>query len=253
MQDHFPQLSPNFYFRGMRWKYIVLLLAVSTKGFSFDIIESPTDTPLIGFKGKPSFFFTLDKTSSFVGGKSASTNELRFGLDFKKKLKIGLGYGQLVSDIVVDKDIVAERTGNDSVVPANLSLSFFSANAEYVFFNSKKWQISTPLQIGVGSSYFLYFDKDKSGRSIQKRTDEGTVLVSGFSAIATYRILRWFGLSAGLGYRVGILNNEKVAESFNSPVYTFKFRIFFGEIYKSVFPRGVSGKREPPYTNEDWD
>ncbi len=231
----------------------VLLLSVSSDAMAFDVIEQPTDTPLVGFKGKPSLFFTLDNTASFVGGKSATTNELRFGLDFKKKLKLGLGYGQLVSDIVVNKDIVAERTDNDSVVPANLSLSFFSANAEYVFFNSKRWQISTPLQIGVGSTYFLYYESDKNGKSIQKRTDEGTVLVSGFSAVATYRILRWIGISAGLGYRVGILNNDKVAESFNSPVYTFKFRIFFGEIYKSVFPRGISGKREPPYTNEDWD
>lgn len=231
----------------------VLLLSVSSDAMAFDVIEQPTDTPLVGFKGKPSLFFTLDNTASFVGGKSATTNELRFGLDFKKKLKLGLGYGQLVSDIVVNKDIVAERTDNDSVVPANLSLSFFSANAEYVFFNSKRWQISTPLQIGVGSTYFLYYESDKNGKSIQKRTDEGTVLVSGFSAVATYRILRWIGISAGLGYRVGILNNDKVSESFNSPVYTFKFRIFFGEIYKSVFPRGISGKREPPYTNEDWD
>jgi len=231
----------------------VLLLSVSSDAMAFDVIEQPTDTPLVGFKGKPSLFFTLDNTASFVGGKSATTNELRFGLDFKKKLKLGLGYGQLVSDIVVNKDIVAERTDNDSVVPANLSLSFFSANAEYVFFNSKRWQISTPLQIGVGSTYFLYYESDKNGKSIQKRTDEGTVLVTGFSAVATYRILRWIGISAGLGYRVGILNNDKVAESFNSPVYTFKFRIFFGEIYKSVFPRGISGKREPPYTNEDWD
>ena len=233
----------------------VLLLSVSSDAMAFDVIEQPTDTPLVGFKGKPSFFFTLDNTASFVGGKSATTNELRFGLDFKKKLKLGLGYGQLVSDIVVNKNVVIENAGNDSVatVPANLSLSFFSANAEYVFFNSKRWQISTPLQIGVGSTYFLYYESDKNGKSIQKRTDEGTVLVSGFSAVATYRILRWIGISAGLGYRVGILNNDKVAESFNSPVYTFKFRIFFGEIYKSVFPRGISGKREPPYTNEDWD
>ncbi|MGR6088117.1 MAG: hypothetical protein ACU4F9_08070 [Arcticibacter sp.] len=237
----------------MRWLCMIFLLLGVLDAKAFDVIEQPADTPLVGFKGKPSFFFTLDNTASFVGGKSATTNELRFGLDFKKKLKLGLGYGQLVSDIVVNKDIVTERTGNDSVVPANLSLSFFSANAEYVFFNSKRWQISTPFQIGLGSTYFLYYEADKSGKSVQKRTDEGTVVVSGLSAVATYRILRWVGLSAGLGYRVGILNNDKVEESFNSPVYTFKFRIFFGEIYKSVFPRGISGKRDPPYSSEEWD
>jgi hypothetical protein len=212
-----------------------------------------SDTALVGFKGKPKFFITLDKTGSFVGGKPAVTNEIRLGLDFKKKLKLGIGFGILASDIVQEKTIQSIRTGNDSVVPSNLSLSYFSLNGEYVFYHSKRWQITSPLLLGFGTSYFNYFDRGMNGVVVEKRTDEGGVLATVFSGMATYRIVRWFGISAGVGYRVVLLNNKKVEESFNSPVYTFRFRIFFGEIYKSIFPRGISGKKDPPYSNSEWD
>lgn len=229
----------------------VMFCPLSVFGNGYHLFES--DTPLIGFKGKPKFFLTLEKTGSFVGGRAATTNEIKLGLDFKRKLRLGIGFGQLVSDIVLEKDVVSEASGLDTTVPAKLYLSFFSVNSEYVFYESKRWQLSAPAAIGFGSSYFQFFNKNQKGEAFEDRTDEGTVLVVNAGGIATYRILRWFGLSAGLGYRYGVVNNDKVLESFNSPVYSFRVRIFFGEIYKMVFPRGITGRRDPPYSNDYWD
>ncbi|MFN5323291.1 MAG: hypothetical protein ACK5C5_00070 [Bacteroidota bacterium] len=238
----------------MRLILVTCLVALSCSSFAGnDGMVFPADTPLVGFKGKPKFFITLDNTGSFVDGKPAVTNEIRLGLDFKKKLKLGIGYGLLVSDIVIEKSVINERSGKDSIVPSKLSLDYFSANAEYVLYHSKRWQISSPLFVGLGSSYFQYYDLDSKGILKEKRTDEGTVLVTVVGAMGTYRFIRWLGVSAGLGYRVGILNNNKVEQSFNSPVYTFRFRIFFGEIYKTLFPRGINGKKDPPYSNEGWE
>lgn len=230
------------------WILLVCQVSAIAEGYQY----APPDTALIGFKGKPKFFITLDNTGSFVGGRPAVTNEIRMGLDFRRKLKLGVGYGKLFSDIVVQKSVVSDLNG-DTTVPADLSLSYFSLNGEYTFYQSKRWQLSAPLLVGFGKSYFNYFDKDKSGADVERKTDEGSVLVTVVSGMATYRILRWVGASAGLGYRVGLNNNDKVEQSFNSPVYTFRFRIFFGEIYKSVFPRGILGKRDPPYSDPDWD
>jgi hypothetical protein len=222
----------------------------------FQVLAQPgktvVDTPLISFKSRPKFFLTLDRTSSFVAGKGATTNEIRMGLEFKKLIRFGIGYAELVSDIVADKSIVTEITGIDSLVPAELSLSYLTWSAEYTFYNSKRWQITMPGVLGTGSSYFQYYEY-VDGEYKTKRTDEGGVVLLGASGIATYRILRWVGLSAGLGYRYLIVNNGNVKESFNSPVYLFRIRIFMGEIYKSVFPRGIFGKHDPPYSNEYWD
>ncbi len=101
-----------------------------------------------------------------------------------------------------------------------------------------------PIGVNFGSSYFDHFGE---------RFDEGGVLLLTGQGVATYRILRWVGLSGGVGFRQMLISNSKVEESFNSPVYVFKIRIFLGEVYKSVFPRGISGKRNPPYSNQYWD
>lgn len=210
------------------------------------------DTSFFSFRAKPKFFLTYDRTSSFVGGKAATTSEFKIGLEFRKKLRLGIGIGELVSDVVAEKIIVAEQSGNDSMVNAKLSLTYFSFNSEYVFYDSKRWQIAMPVGIGIGSSYFSYYDK-VNGDYKTKRIDEGDVMLLSASGLATYRILRWVGVSGGFGFRFAVVSNSKITESFNSPVYVIKLRIFLGEIYKTVFPRGINGKRNPPYSNEYWD
>ena len=214
--------------------------------------KTVVDTPLISFKNHPRVFFTIDRTSSFVSGKGASTNEIRTGIEFNKKIRFGIGYAALVSDVITDKTVKTEVTARDSVVPAQLSLSYMTLSAEYTFYESKRWQITTPVTLGFGSSYFSYYEKI-NGKFLTKKMDKGGVILISSSGIATYRILRWVGLSAGLGFRQSLLNNKKVEESFNSPIYLFRIRIFMGEIYKTIFPSGIFGKKNPPYSNEYWD
>lgn len=214
--------------------------------------KTVVDTPLISFKNHPRIFLTIDRTSSFVSGKGASTNEIRTGVEFNKKIRFGIGYAALVSDVITDKVVVTEVTAKDSVVSAQLSLSYMTLSAEYTFYESKRWQITTPVTIGFGSSYFSYFEEIKN-KYLTKQIDKGGVVLISSSGIATYRIFRWVGLSAGLGFRHSLVNNKKVEEKFNSPIYLFRIRIFMGEIYKTVFPRGIFGKKDPPYSNQYWD
>jgi hypothetical protein len=231
---------------------IIAFMLMVCIGASAQTTKTAVDTPMISFKNKPKLFLTLDRTSSFVSGKGATTSEIRAGLEFKKKLRLGIGYAKLVSDVVTDKTITTQVTQIDSVVPAELSLAYFTMSGEYTFYESKRWQITMPVTLGIGSSYFYYYEK-VDGDYLTKKTDKGSVVLFGPSGVATYRILRWVGLSAGLGFRFAIVNNGKIQESFNSPVYLFRVRIFMGEIYKTVFPRGVLGKHNPPYSNEYWD
>lgn len=236
----------------MRLRWALLLFMMSS---AIGAMAQSDPYPLISFraKPKPKIFLTFDRTGSFVGGKPANTNEIKTGLEFRKKIRLGIGFGALVSDVVAEKRVLTPVTGHDSLVTAQLSLSFLSLNAEYIFYDSKRWQMAMPIGMGFGTSYFSYFEKTGEGEYKTKRLDEGGVVMFNAHGLLTYRILRWVGLSAGAGYRVAVVSNSKVEENFNSPVYIFKIRIFLGEIYKSVFPRGISGKRNPPYTNDYWD
>ncbi len=212
----------------------------------------PRDTPLVSFKSRPTLFLNLDRNSSFVSGKSAVTNEIRGGIEFKKKLKFGIGWANLASDVVVKDSILTSDTQVDSAISKELSLSYWTLSAEYTVYDSKRWQVTVPAFVGLGSSYFYHYEMIDNVWK-KRRTDEGNVLLTGISGVATFRIFRWIGVSGGLGFRFLLVDNSKITESFNSPVYLLRIRIFVGEIYKTIFPRGVSGKRNPPYSNEYWD
>jgi hypothetical protein len=233
------------------YRYYVTVIILSLLCIRLNAQENQREDPLISFRNKPSFFINLDRTSSFVAGKSATTNELRLGLDFKKKVRLGIGVASLVSDVVVPKNIVTE-SGTDSSLNAKLSLTYLTLSSEYTLYDSKRWQVTTPMVFGMGSAYFTYYEW-KGSEIITKKLDEGGVVLLSPSVIVTYRILRWFGISGGIGYRVMIRNNQRIGEEFNSPIYVVRLRIFMGEIYKSVFPRGITGKRSEPYSNEYWD
>lgn len=207
--------------------------------------------PYVSFKNKPSFFLTVDRTNSLVSGRSAVTTELRAGLDFKRKVRLGIGIAGLVSDVVAPKNVITE-SNTDTTLNALLSMTYLTLSAEYTLYESKRWQITMPVMTGIGTAYWTYYEK-VGNITKTKKLDEGGVLLTGPSVIFTYRIFRWIGVSGGLGYRQLIINNSKINESFNSPVSTFRIRIFMGEIYKSVFPRGIFGNVDPPYSNEYWD
>jgi hypothetical protein len=60
------------------------------------------------------------------------------------------------------------------------------------------------------------------------------VALAHFSLAAQYKVVRWFGIGAGLGYRVMLVDNSNVNENFDSVIYSVNLRIFLDEVVKSV-------------------
>ena len=102
--------------------------------------------------------------------------------------------------------------------------------AEYIAYRKDPWQITIPLQLGYGSSYFQYFDKDDHNR----RIFEHGVLVFQPGVNAQYKLLKWVGVGAGLGYRFLLVNNPEIETKMNSPIFSIGLKIFIGEIVKSI-------------------
>lgn len=201
--------------------------------------QQKDDTPLVSFRAKPKPFVTYDLSGSLVGGKGATTSELRGGLDFKRKLRLGIGWAWVVSDIVEDKEVTLE-SGKDSIVPAELRMSFGTASAEYTFFENDRWQITGPFMIGFGNTYFRYNER-VDGEYKKQKTEKNPVAVFGPSVTATYKLLKWVGVSVGIGYRFMVKDEDEVREKLSSPIYSLKARIFFDEVYKSLFVKEKVG------------
>ena len=177
-------------------------------------------------------FLVFDSYFSFIGNKSADVWGFKGGVKVDEKWRLGLGYNLLSSDIVEQKVLPSEELAyaKNDTVKAQLFVRYFPLTAEYIHYNEGNWQISTPLQVGYGQSYFQYFDKNDNKRRIYKKG----VVATQLGVNAQYKVLRWVGLTAGVGYRVMLINNKEIDAKMNSPIFAVGIKIYLSEVVKSI-------------------
>ena len=106
----------------------------------------------------------FDIRNSFITNTRADIWGLKAGVQFANlfavekgnvqrqagKIKMGIGYNWLRTKM--EKDIVV---GSDTIL-ARLRLNYPVFYFEYIFYAVKHWELSVPLQLGIGSSSYRY-------------------------------------------------------------------------------------------------
>ncbi|MDT8413289.1 MAG: hypothetical protein RQ875_12560 [Vicingaceae bacterium] len=175
------------------------------------------------FSTKPKFEFKFDSRFSFLRNTEVKTTGVKIGLSFNRKFNLGLGINQLL--ISSESEIIQQ---NDTI-PVNLNYWYFSPYFEYVYFSSKKWDFNLSTQIGIGEASFEH--KDLEG-VLQK--NKRTTLISYEPAmLIDYKIVKWFGIGTGVGYRLILFKNGNITENFSSPVYVVKLKVYLGAIVRT--------------------
>lgn len=97
---------------------------------------------------EPKFDIRFDTRHSFINQTGVRVFGFKMGVQYADKLSFGIGYNQLFSPITYTKFV-------DSIF-TNVELAFynFSPYVEYVFYRDSQWELSIPIQIGFGSSYY---------------------------------------------------------------------------------------------------
>jgi hypothetical protein len=199
--------------------FVFLLLFAAMHGGAQSFEQELKDA----VKTKPKLEFRLDSRHSFINQTGVKTAGVKVGIQFDEKLSIGLGYNRLWSPL--SRVIVQEGT----LTKVDLAFHNLSPYIEYVFFRDNKWELSIPVQFGFGSSYY----SNKSNVGANKLRKE--IVVSYEPAITfQYRFFKYFGAGIGIGYRFMIVGNEQLEEKFTSPVYIFKTRFYFQDIWKDL-------------------
>lgn len=203
-----------------------LALVVAQEGHSqfLDSIQT-------SFQHRPRLDFRIDTRNSFITTQFARILGVKVGLDFNNRVKVGLGYNRLISDIERKQFLRVNDIVVDTIA-ANLDFEYLSPYMEYTFFREGKWEMSIPVLIGVGRSRFGY-----TGLDGKKAFSKGQLVIL-YEPYMTgqYRFLNWFALGAGVGYRLLFVGSGSVQENFNSPIYVLKFKFYFGDLYRTVFP-----------------
>lgn len=217
---------------------LIIIFSVFSCLLQLKGVAQPTlDTIQWCLKQKPQVFGKLDTRNSFFYNSRVKIFGIKAGLSFGKRLHLGIGYNQIYPFAKVtrnfDKQIYYTNESNitDSVT-AKLQLFYFSAHVEYIFYQTKHWQLSIPLQIGVGQTGYKY---ELMGR--KQNIERHGCLIYEPAVSVEYRFVKWIGIGADVGFRFVLTGSKTLNQKFNSPVYAFKLLIYYNEIYKSLFPK----------------
>ncbi|MGZ4041992.1 MAG: hypothetical protein ACXVO9_02240, partial [Bacteroidia bacterium] len=184
------------------------------------------DTIKSCLRHKPKPSASLDTRNSFINNDIVNVFGLIAGISYGKRLSFGIGYNQLYNPPKnFNQDVEYFNSfGKPYFVSSGIHFFYISAAVEYAFYETKHWEISMPLQIGVGQTYF---EQNINGK--RSKTDRHTNFIYEPAISVDYKFVKWIGIGADFGYRFFITDNNKLNREFNSPIVTLGVAVYYSE------------------------
>lgn len=172
------------------------------------------------------FFYFKDRRQPLL---SNSTNVwgARAGLLWPSNIKTGLGF--YYTNHAVDEPW-------DGYQRINRRLTYVTAYVEPYFYRRRYWELSAPIEAGVGSAHYSFAHADDAqSRTTQTLIVPLTVGLSvslKFPMLWGFKPLRWFGVNLITGYRY-TLHDEMINRqvTLNGLYYSISPAIFLDRIY----------------------
>jgi hypothetical protein len=193
-----------------------------------------TDTLRKAFEGKRSFDVDYDSRNSFIDNKLVSVHCLKMGVEFGKKIATGVGYAWLNAGTPIYNKFVFHdnELKKDTAVNRQLSLRYVCFYINYIYYKSKRWECSVPLQFGVGKLGYNYWYNN-----VKKNEEAGYCFLYEPEVNVKFTILRWLGAEADVGYRFLFQKNSFIKNTFNSPLFALGVFIVWNELALMAFPK----------------
>ena len=201
------------FFRGV-------FLLIFILSFSFSNAQL-LDSISLSLKEKPRVLFKLDGRGSFISTRSASIWGFKVGVEHDGRVQYGIGYSWLRNEISEEVDLNGEQ------VPSRVRFGYIAPYFEYAFYQRKKWEVSIPVQVGLGQAWYEY--KDEQGK--KHKVDKTWVFMYEPAMTVEYRVFRFFGAGFGVGYRLAIKTNRAMEENFTAPIYLLKLKLYLPEVF----------------------
>jgi hypothetical protein len=200
------------------------------------------DTFKVFLRSKPSISARLESRYSFMNNSLAKISGVRIGLSFKRKLRVGIGYSWLDTDVTENK-LITDALGNSIYVVDHFKLGYVCYYADFVFHKTKRWQLSVPIQVGTGTYWTEYNDGSKK---IQSKKRFLLIYEPGIST--QFKITKWLGLGVDVCYRLALRNTNYVGNRLNSFILAPKLLVWFDQIFFMTAPKSkLTQKYGPAY------
>ncbi|WP_157887036.1 hypothetical protein [Hymenobacter sp. PAMC 26628] len=176
---------------------------------------------------KPRVVAFFDARYSIINSHFVTINGLKLGLEWKNRLRTGAAVYFLSSRIPTRR----ERPDNvDDDARADLRFRYLALYGEYVLIENRRWELSVPLQAGLGNAYVEYVSPDGT----TQETPHDFMGVIEPSVNAQMRIFRWVGLGAGAGWRAPVFVNRTVRKELSGPIFFLRGKLFLNDLVAVV-------------------
>jgi hypothetical protein len=165
---------------------------------------------------KPTMYWT--SYNSFMTGRRIGIQSIKAGLIFNRRLTLGIGYHWM------ERGVEEYMPSVDQLIP--LKMRYASLFGDFVFYNKNNWVASLPVQLGCGKSFLHWKDSGEN-----TKWQEGWVILYEPSVSIEYKFSPWVAVGMGYGYRIMLKNNHAIDQNFYAPLYVFKARILFEELW----------------------
>lgn len=197
--------------------------------------DSVVRRPNITRLARNRFVVQYDSRYSILNRRLTTINGLKLGIEFKSRFRTGAAI-YFLSTGVPSRQAKPDNAAEDA--DAQIRFRYLAAYAGYVLVENRRWELSTNLQLGLGSAYVLYEaddgDLDKTPRKFMGIVEP--------TLAAQYRVFRWSGIGTGVGWRQPVFVPVPIQRELNGPVFYLRANLFLGELFK------VLKDREPLFT-----
>lgn len=174
---------------------------------------------------KPVFHF--DARYSFINHQQVQISGFKIGVEWIEKFRTGIGFYGLSTTLNKELEEVQDPVQR---LDGRFRFNYLALYGEYIFLSSRKWEISTPIQFGIGQMFYEVRDK----RGMPKANERKLIALVEPSVTGHYKFFPWVGVGAGAGYRYMLSSQNKIEHGFDSPIYYIKAKLFVGEIYRAI-------------------
>lgn len=226
-----------------RLLFICLLLSVTCG--KAQLLDTLQDL----FRHKYSIDARLESRNGFIDNKLSSVSGVRLGLAFQRKFRFGLGVSWLKTQgsnwfrEEISKDFYyANNSGGLDTVSKYLKLAYLCLYADFVFYKTKRWQLSVPIQLGFGKLWY------QAGRNyvFSSRDPKYFLFLYEPGITVQYKIFKWAGLGTDVAYRFAMQNKKASGVHLSSPSLTFKLLLWFDQLFYDLFPHSEITRRFGP-------
>ncbi len=187
------------------------------------------DSARMALEKDPGLEIVFGSRFSFFANQPAIIQSVGLGLSYDKKISFGLCYHWLNNTIEDERPYFNKRLERKDTATFKLYVRYLSLYGSLVYYKTKRWRFKVPIHIGVGRDFF----KDIENKN---RTKKLSFLIYEPAVHVQFKIIRWLGVGANIGFRFIFQKEKFIANQFNSPTYAVGINISWDELAKDLFP-----------------